>query len=177
MQMKLHEKLYILRKKNGYTQTELAEVLGVTRQSISNWELGTIQPSTSRIKKLSELYSVSFETFFDEDIEIQLRQKNTEGQEQGQPERQGISPVLSKQEREKCPYCKGNLEKGFLYTRRGRSIFWLPIGESVSLLSQSNIEKRGGHVLGSVSKVGFFSTNAISCYYCNNCHCIIAFQK
>lgn len=36
--MKLHEKLYHLRKKKGLTQAELAEQLEVSRQSVSNWE-------------------------------------------------------------------------------------------------------------------------------------------
>ena len=70
--MELHEKLYNLRKKNGYTQAELAEMLGVSRQSVSNWELGSIRPSTSRLKKLSELYSVPVESLLDDNIEVQL---------------------------------------------------------------------------------------------------------
>lgn len=77
--MKLHEKLYSLRKKNGYTQAELAEMLGVSRQSVSNWELGTIQPSTSRLKKLSEFYSVPLEELLDEGVEVQLHTKPTMG--------------------------------------------------------------------------------------------------
>lgn len=38
--MELKDKLYNLRKKNGYTQSEIAEILEVSRQSVSNWELG-----------------------------------------------------------------------------------------------------------------------------------------
>ena len=66
--MELHDRLHELRKKNGYTQAELAEKLGVSRQSISNWELGTIVPSTSRLKKISELYSVPLETLLRDDV-------------------------------------------------------------------------------------------------------------
>ena len=70
--MELKDKLYNLRKKNGYTQSEIAEILEVSRQSVSNWELGTILPSTSRLKKLSNLYSVPLETLLDDGIEIPL---------------------------------------------------------------------------------------------------------
>ena len=70
--MELKDKLYNLRKKNGYTQSEIAEILEVSRQSVSNWELGTILPSTSRLKKLSELYSVPLETLLNDGIEIPL---------------------------------------------------------------------------------------------------------
>ena len=66
--MEWHYRLHELRKKNGYTQAELAEKLGVSRQSISNWELGTIVPSTSRLKKISELYSVPLETLLRDDV-------------------------------------------------------------------------------------------------------------
>lgn len=79
--MKLKDKLYNLRKKNGYTQSEIAEMLEVSRQSVSNWELGTIQPSTSRLKKLSKLYSVSLETLLDEEAEVQLHSKDIKDQE------------------------------------------------------------------------------------------------
>ncbi len=77
----MQEKLYNLRKKNGYTQAELAEILGVSRQSVSSWELGAIQPSTSRLKKISELYSVPLETLLDEGIEIQRHPEHTEVEE------------------------------------------------------------------------------------------------
>ena len=38
--MTLSEKLYALRKKNGLSQEQLAEQLGVSRQAISKWETG-----------------------------------------------------------------------------------------------------------------------------------------
>lgn len=41
--MKLEEKLQILRKKNGYSQEQLADKLGTARQTISKWETGVSQ--------------------------------------------------------------------------------------------------------------------------------------
>ena len=38
--MKLHEKIFALRKQQGMTQNDLAEKLGVSRQAVSRWELG-----------------------------------------------------------------------------------------------------------------------------------------
>lgn len=38
--MMLCEKLQILRKKNGLSQEELAEKLGISRQAVSKWESG-----------------------------------------------------------------------------------------------------------------------------------------
>lgn len=76
--MELKDKLYTLRKKKGYTQSELAEMLDVSRQSVSHWELGTIRPSTLRLKKLSELYSVPLEVLLDDEADVQRYLEHTE---------------------------------------------------------------------------------------------------
>lgn len=65
--MKLHEKLYQLRKEKGLTQAELAEQLEVSRQSVSNWEVGTTTPSTKRLRDLSQLYDVPLDYLLNED--------------------------------------------------------------------------------------------------------------
>lgn len=65
--MKLHEKLYQLRKEKGLTQAELAERLEVSRQSVSNWEVGTTTPSTKRLRGLSQLYDVPLDYLLNED--------------------------------------------------------------------------------------------------------------
>lgn len=65
--MKLHEKLYQLRKEKGLTQAELAERLEVSRQSVSNWEVGTTTPSTKRLKDISQLYDVPLDYLLNED--------------------------------------------------------------------------------------------------------------
>ena len=95
--MELKDKLYNLRKKNGYTQSEIAEILEVSRQSVSNWELGTILPSTSRLKKLSNLYSVPLETLLDDGIEIPLHSESiqVEDVQDETPEIVESSPVES----------------------------------------------------------------------------------
>lgn len=52
------EKLTQLRKENNITQEQLADYLGVSRQSISRWESDIAYPETEKIIKLSELYHV-----------------------------------------------------------------------------------------------------------------------
>lgn len=70
--MKLHEKLYQLRKKKGITQAELSEELNVSRQSISNWEVGTVTPTIKRLQELSHLYNVPLDYLLNEDKEEYL---------------------------------------------------------------------------------------------------------
>ena len=57
--MLLSEKILTLRKKNGWSQEELAEKCGVSRQSISKWEGNLSTPELSKIVLLSELFQVS----------------------------------------------------------------------------------------------------------------------
>ena len=57
--MILADKLIDLRKKNGWSQEDLAEKLEVSRQSISKWEGAQSIPDMNRILKLSEIFGVS----------------------------------------------------------------------------------------------------------------------
>ena len=57
--MILAEKIMELRKKNGWSQEELAEKMEVSRQSISKWESAQSVPDMGRIVRLSDLFGVS----------------------------------------------------------------------------------------------------------------------
>ena len=68
--MALAEKLSRLRKEHGFSQLDLAERLSVSRQAISKWEVGIAVPTTDNLRVLSELYDVSIEYLFSDDVEI-----------------------------------------------------------------------------------------------------------
>lgn len=57
--MILADKIINLRKKNGWSQEELAVQLGVSRQAVSKWESTSSIPDLDKIMKLSELFGVS----------------------------------------------------------------------------------------------------------------------
>ncbi len=57
--MNFNEKLLTLRKNAGMSQDALAEKLGVTRQAVSKWDLGTAMPETENIVKLSKIFDVT----------------------------------------------------------------------------------------------------------------------
>ena len=48
-----------LREQVGYTQSQLAKQLGITRSSVNAWELGISVPSTQYIVELSNIFKVS----------------------------------------------------------------------------------------------------------------------
>ena len=48
--------LFNLRKRFGISQSELAEMLGVTNKAVSKWETGKSKPTTNTIRKLAALF-------------------------------------------------------------------------------------------------------------------------
>lgn len=67
--MILADKIIELRKKNGYSQEELAEMVGVSRQSISKWEGAQSVPDLNRIIKLADIFGVSTDYLLKDEIE------------------------------------------------------------------------------------------------------------
>ena len=67
--VKFEEKLMALRKKTGMSQEELADRLGVSRQAISRWELGSTLPDAPNLLKLSDLFGVSIDYLLRDDYE------------------------------------------------------------------------------------------------------------
>ncbi|MFQ6861334.1 MAG: helix-turn-helix domain-containing protein [Beduini sp.] len=59
--MELADKIIELRKKQGYSQEELANQLGVSRQSVSKWEAGQSTPELERLIEMADLFHVSLD--------------------------------------------------------------------------------------------------------------------
>ena len=78
--MEIGKKIMELRKQNGLSQEELAEKVGVARQTISKWELGETSPDLKQSKELSKLFNVSLDELVNNDIKDILVEKtsNTE---------------------------------------------------------------------------------------------------
>ena len=68
--MKLSEKIVFLRKRNGMSQEELANELGVSRQAIYKWENDITSPEIEKIRVLSELFSVTFDDLLNDNIDL-----------------------------------------------------------------------------------------------------------
>ena len=56
---KFHEKLKVLRKKEGLTQQEVADKIGINRGSYSNWEKGKREPSFENLIKLANILNTT----------------------------------------------------------------------------------------------------------------------
>ena len=79
--MSLGNSLFDARKKKGLSQEEVAEKLGVSRQTISKWEIEETVPDIYQAKKLAKIYGLSLDELIDADLdqkEIEEVIKNTD---------------------------------------------------------------------------------------------------
>ena len=65
MEIKLGEKIKILRKQKNISQEVLAQVLGVTFQAVSKWETGAAMPDVAMIPAIAHFFEVSTDELFD----------------------------------------------------------------------------------------------------------------
>lgn len=68
--MSLGNSLFHARKKSGLSQEEVAEKLGVSRQTISKWEQDETLPDIRQSKHLSTLYHVTLDELIDFDADV-----------------------------------------------------------------------------------------------------------
>ena len=78
--MELGKQVYELRKKANLSQEQLAEKVGVSRQTISKWELGETAPDIKQAQVLSQVFSVSLDELTGNDTKEVIYKKvsNTE---------------------------------------------------------------------------------------------------
>ena len=67
--MKTGEKIAKMRKENNYTQEQLADLLGVSRQSVSKYESGLTYPETDKLIRLSELFGCTVDYLLKDNAE------------------------------------------------------------------------------------------------------------
>ncbi len=63
---KIGRKISELRKRRNMTQMELADLMGISFQAVSNWERGNSMPDISKLPELAELLSVSLDELLGE---------------------------------------------------------------------------------------------------------------
>lgn len=66
----LNDKLLALRKHAGLSQQEAASALGVTRQTISNWEAGQAAPALDKAIALAALYRINLDDLARDEVEV-----------------------------------------------------------------------------------------------------------
>lgn len=81
--MTLGQNILKMRKKSGLSQEELGDKVGVTRQTISNWELDETTPNPDQLKGLSKALNTSVDDLIENDLQnvvlskVKLTEKQT----------------------------------------------------------------------------------------------------
>lgn len=104
------DKLIALRKKNGWSQEELAAQLDVTRQSVSKWESAQSIPDIGRILQLSRLFGVSTDYLLKDEMDEPEHIAPATGEEQEPPVRR----VTMEEAADYIARCRRNAPKAAL---------------------------------------------------------------
>lgn len=80
--MILGEKIAQLRRKNGWSQEELADKMGVSRQAVSKWESNQTTPDLERILRLSSLFGVTIDYLLKDDAAPEIPRAEAEEETQ-----------------------------------------------------------------------------------------------
>lgn len=76
--MSFNEKLQYLRKENKLSQEQLADMLDVTRQSVSKWESGTTYPEMDKLITMCKIFKCSLDDLTNDEVtEIKVEKKNS----------------------------------------------------------------------------------------------------
>ena len=139
--MTLGEKLSKLRKEYNYTQEQLADILGVSRQSISKWESDIAYPETDKLIKMGKLFECSMDYLLNEDI----------------TEKKGLQPTETESIWDK-------LKKQLHERKSEKMIFGMPlyhIGRNAHGFFAIGFKARGVFSFGLISR-GIFSVGLLS---------------
>ena len=79
--MNLGKKITNLRKKEKITQEKFAELIGVTRQTISNWESNITKPDINQIKEISKIFNTSIDELVDNNVRDIIEKKISKTEE------------------------------------------------------------------------------------------------
>lgn len=76
--MYLSKNIYKLRSQHKMSQEDLADALGVSRQSVSKWENGNAVPDLDKLVKMAELFDVSLDHLVNSDVSVSIKESNPE---------------------------------------------------------------------------------------------------
>ena len=79
MNIETANRLYELRKKNNLSQEEVADKLGISRQSVSKWERAESSPDTDNLIELAKLYNVSLDELLNAEKSSEFVDENPDG--------------------------------------------------------------------------------------------------
>lgn len=87
--MELGKKIQKIRKNNNLSQSDLAEMLGVSRQSVSKWETGTATPEISKLIQISEMFDISVDMILGTEGDLAIPDESNDTENKSEPSNDG----------------------------------------------------------------------------------------
>lgn len=87
--MELGKKIQNIRKNNNLSQSDLAEMLGVSRQSVSKWETGTATPEISKLIQISEMFDISVDMILGTEGDLAIPDESNDTENKSEPSDDG----------------------------------------------------------------------------------------
>lgn len=115
--MEFSEKLILQRKRLGLSQEQLADRMGVTRQSVSKWESGATVPEIAKLIALSELFDVSVDYLVKDGVEEDPLHRHAVSYEEDAAKRARMERQIAELHR---------MFRGWRYTSK-RTLFGVPL--------------------------------------------------
>ena len=98
MNIEIANRLVQLRKKNGLSQEELADKLGLSRQAVSKWERAEASPDTDNLICLAKLYGVSLDELLSTEQTTEEIVEDVASRREEEEKEEKTEVVLSKEE-------------------------------------------------------------------------------
>jgi len=77
--IRISENLRALRTKERYSLEDVAEIIGVSRQSVAKWESGETLPDIEKCVKLAKLYKVSLDALVNDAVSVMMETNGEDG--------------------------------------------------------------------------------------------------
>jgi transcriptional regulator with XRE-family HTH domain len=146
--MRLGEKLIQLRRERGYSQEQLANMLDVSRQSVSKWEADQSIPEINKLIMISDIFNTTVDSLVREDIEILPLDK-----------RHGISEEANNSNNVNNNYFANAYGYGFYEFKSKTKVFGIPL---VHIKTGYGVQVAKGIIaIGNIS-IGVISIGGIS---------------
>lgn len=144
--MSLADKIVSYRKARGWSQEELADMIDVTRQSVSKWESGQSVPELDKIVMLSDLFGVSIDELLKEESTVSSLVEETDEEElEQEPMR-----IVTMEEAET-----------FLEIQR-KSVKWISLATALCIISPTALLFLGGLSVSGQSINGFQMSDEVA---------------
>lgn len=94
MNLEIANRLVALRKQHGFSQEDLAERIGVSRQAVSKWERGESSPDTDNLILISRLYQISLDQILSTGLSSEELREASLQQQSNIPAESILTPVV-----------------------------------------------------------------------------------